>query len=244
MTLRELFDDHLQLLGQDNPDLSPQTARDRALADIRAALQLMQTAGEDFYSRETIEVTLEENTGAYTLAKDIQTVLQPLRLTNGAPLRKLQSRSMLAQFGQLFLGRLDNAQEAGTPLAYFVESLRDDDEDNVRVVLHVTPIPNGSQGTLYVDVIKEPPTYTADDLCNDTVPPVPHKYHESILRPLVRWNATTSRLFRQNNLVARLEADYNRALNLLGLADPRKSDRRPATQAASSTQTQPEEAAA
>ena len=227
LTVRQIFDDLLGTLGVDNPDTSSATLRTSALGYITAGLQLMQTAGEDFCCREPLSVSMTSGTSPYTLDKTVQKVLFPARLSTGATLKVLTSRTQLDDFGPLFLGQVSRTVPNGTPIACFVESLRetasDKLSDSVAILLHVVPKPSGSM-TLTVDAIKEPPTYTASDLCGTSpVPPVPHKYHESILLPICRMNATTSPHFaRHKDKLPQIQTDYLRALTLLGLADPRK----------------------
>lgn len=327
MTVRQIFDDLLGTLGVDNPDTSSATLRASALGYITAGLQLMQTAGEDYYCREELPVSLASGTGYYDLPSTVQTVLKPARLSGGKNLLGLTSRTQLDQFGPLFLGSTD-AVEDGTPIAFFVEALKADalapaaatgnvvvsgsgttgangtytlagatggkplyvkgtdplytiqwesalwnlfynaigatvratlytsssavatpdlaaswaayagaspaptiaseistetgQTDSAKIRLHVIPKPAAGD-TLTLNVIKEPPAYTAADLCNGAIPPVPHKYHESILLPICRFNATTSTHFRRNkDKLPQIQADYLRALTILGLADPRK----------------------
>jgi len=327
MTVRELFNDGMALLGIQNPDVSPQSARDHVLQDITAALQLMQLAGEDFYCRAEETVSLAIGTGYYDLPSSVQTVLEPARLSGGKSLIGLGSRTQLDDFGPLFLGSND-AVANGSPLAFFVEALKADaltaavatgnmvvtgagttavngiyipngtylsrprwkltgavtgtnlnaiywmgsywqisnssnylyqsasdvaspelasgwaaafpgvtpvpainaeetapavQTDSVKLRLHVIPKPSATD-TLTLNVVNEPPVYAAADLCGTSpVPPVPHKYHESILLPLVRKNVTLCDLFvRHSAKLPLIEADYQRALTLLGLADPRK----------------------
>jgi len=325
MTVRQIFDDLLGTLGVDNPDTSSNSLRVAVLGYISAGLQLMQLAGEDFYCREDIDLSLASGTGSYDLDSDVQTVLAPLRLSGGQPLRALTSRSQLQDFGPLFLGQTSRTVAGGTPIAYFVESSKSDaltvakatgnivvagagstvvngtytlvgiidgkpfyfkntasniylrwgttrwellggigiganyysastsatpdlaaswtagvaaapvptvtaemstptgEDDPAKITLHLLPVPSAT-GTLKVPVIKEPPTYTADDLCGTSpTPPVPHQYHESILLPLCRMNVTTHPSFaRHKDKLTQIEADYLRALTLLGLSDPRK----------------------
>lgn len=222
LTVRQIFDNMMLLLGCENPDTSPQTVRDEVLAGIQAELQKMQMAGEDFYCRETATQALTAGTSVYVLAADIQKVLNPVKIS-GAPLHALDSREQLDDFGPLFLGQTSRTVTSGTPIAYLVESLREiSGNDNVRIRLHVVPTPNASP-TLSFDCIKEAPLYDAADLCNDAVPPVPHQYHESILLPLCRKHVTTLPYFRRNAaLLPQIEDAYQTALVLLGLADPRE----------------------
>lgn len=240
MTLRAIFDNLIALLGVETSDNSPQAMRDQAFGAIAAAMQQMQGAGEDYYGREEATVTLVAGTGAYTLEKSVQTVLDDPRI-GSRTLKKLETRSLFDNYGPLFLGKLSRAVPAGAPLAYLVESLRDTaggEDDNVKIRLSLVPVP-AAPGSMLVPVTKEPPTYTTANLCDDTEPPVPHKYHESILLPLARWNVVSSSYFSKPELVAVLRDDRKRALVLLGMVDPREQPRKQEASAAS----QPEPAA-
>ena len=190
LTVRQIFDDLAGLVGIEDADLVPESLRERILGDIRAALQVMQQAGEDYYCREELNVSLFNSTASYELPKTIQTILEPARLSTGQPLRQLTSRPQLIDFGPLFLGQISRAVSLATPLAFFAESLGDPaSPDSVRILLHIVPTPN-SAFTLILNVINEPPTYDLDDLCGvSPSPPVPHKYHESILLPIARYNS-------------------------------------------------------
>jgi hypothetical protein len=222
LTIRDLYNDGMALLGIYNPDYAPQTARDHVLNDITAALQIMQLAGEDFYAREELELGLLPGIDAYDLPERVQQILEPARLAGGRSLMGLRTRSELDNFGSVFLGSYDQIPN-GSPLAYFVETLRDDaGADATQIKLHVTPAPAESD-QIMLNVINDPPLYTAADLCgNSPTPPVPHKYHESILQPIVRMNVTTCDLYARNRAgFPMIEQGYLKALTLLGLADPR-----------------------
>lgn len=236
LTVRQIFDQMMAVVGVDNADYAPPALRDRVLAGIQEELQVMQMAGEDFYCREHESIAIEENTASYPLAKGIQKVLEPVRFTKTlppmpephyppppGPLHRLDSREQYDDFGPVFLWLAGRAVPRGIPQAFFVESLaRKDDSDSVKVTLLLTPTPDAA-GTLTFDCIKTPPQYTAADLCAAVHPPVPHAYHESILLPLCRKNVTTCTHFKRHAaLLPEIQASYERALGLLGLADPRK----------------------
>jgi len=326
LTVRQIFDDLLGTLGVDNPDTSSASLRTSVLGYIQAGLQLMQLAGEDFYCSEEEAVALLAGTGAYELDSDVQTVLAPVLLANGQPLRQITSRAQWQDFGPLFYGQASRTVPNGTPIAYFVEATKAEalttaaptgnivvsgagsssangtyfpiadlngksrwvnsttptcilfydpswltgswritaggnpnyesvstesspagltfvtnggtapapavtaelstptgEDDPAKITIHVLPVPSAT-GTLTVPVIKEPPTYTADDLCGTSpTPPVPHKYHETILLPLCRMNVTTNPSFaRHKDKLPQIEADFIRALTVLGIADPRR----------------------
>jgi len=233
LTVPQIYAAVLEVFGAE-PDKATAAVKARALTDINAALQLMAEAGEDFYGREEITVTLATGNGIYVLPKTVQSVLDPVyRAADGVPLRKLASRGQAQVYQQLFAGGTYGGISSGRPLAYFVESLRDTDnvtgaEDNVKVRLHVLPPPGASHtGNLVLNVISEAGTLTEDDLEDDTKKvPVPHKYAESILLPLVRWNATTSHFFVAKDMLDRYREDYRQAITLLGMADPARTEGR------------------
>ncbi len=223
MTLREIFDQTLGVLGFEDPDKSTTLARKDALVAIRAALQTMQLAGEEYYAKEELDVSLVIGTSFYELAKEVQSVLEHPRV-GSRTLKKLTSRSRFDDFGPLFLGQTSRTLIDGTPLAYFVDSQRDTgDEDSVKITIRLAPAPDAS-ATMVVPVIKEPPVYTATELCNGTIPPVPHEYHETLLLPLCKWNVTSSFYFDKYDQLPILRAGRRDAMTALGLARPTKEE--------------------
>jgi hypothetical protein len=229
MNLGAILKDALQVFGLKDVASAPQAALDRALIDINATLQQLEDAGEDFFTREELQVTLSTDTETYTLPKNIQTVLEPAKLDDGTLLRELTSRGQLNQFGQVFLGQTSNVVTSAKPSAYFVESLRDAADttgDNVAIVVHVLPKPSIAVATankLVLNVIKEPAQFVAADLTTGTaILELPHKYVESIFLPMMRHNLTRSYLFWDKDKLEGIEADYREALRLLDKGDPRR----------------------
>jgi hypothetical protein len=223
LTIRQLFDDYLGVLGIDNPDKSPTSARNAALYDIRAALQLMQSAGPDYYLREQLSVSFATGTSSAAL-DGVTRVLDGARLASGVLLKRVDTRAAWQDFAHLFLGQTSRYIEPGAPVAFFVESLGDDSQGNrTSLLLHIKPTPATATSVL-LDIIPDAPTYTTADLCSSPspTPPVTNAYHESILRPLVRMGATSNHLFaRHADRLPQIQADYERAISLLGVADPR-----------------------
>jgi hypothetical protein len=238
VNLPALIADLLNLLsitsvsGADAPTLG------RAVDAVNASLQTMQAGGEDYFGRET--ATLAASPDSATFAATVQTVIGPVRLASGGPpLRKLGSRTEHALFPDLYGGPAHRA--------YWVEAKAVAGSDPTSAIIHFTP-PKGTGTTNYsVDIIADAPRYT---VANVTAPipleiPVPHKYVESILRPLARYRMTADRYFSRPDLLDSLAGDHDRAMILLGLADPRRPkpfesrDRTPPARGA-----QPQEAAA
>lgn len=242
MTLGNILKDALQVFGFPDAASAPQKAIDRALNDINATIQQLADAGEDFFGREELEVDLVTEIGSYTLPKNVQTVLKPVKLDDGTILRELTSRGQFLQFGQIFADQLSNAVAPGKPSAYFVESQRDTDDvsgDNVETIIHVLPSPTAgwaAEVSLLLDVIREPSPVTAVALSAGTaVLEIPHKYVESIFLPLLRHNLSGSYLFQDKDKKPQIDLDYNMALVRLGKSDPRntpKENPEPAAEAA------------
>lgn len=234
MTVPEIYAAALELFGATRATATAE-AKARCLLDINAAIQQMAGAGEDFYGRSEETITLLTGILAYELPKAVQSVLDPVYLAvDGTILRKLSSRGQLQQFAQLFQDSLSGALIDGKPVAYFVAPLRDSDgetgaEDSVKVELRVLPAPGSTYNDtdLVLYVINEPEPLILANLTDASKHvPVPHKYIESIFLPLVRWNASTSYFFVQKKMLERISQDYERALGLLGLVDPRQAHER------------------
>jgi hypothetical protein len=229
VNIGDILKDAVGVFGFKDAASAPQQALDRALNDINGAIQQITNAGEDFFGREEMTVTLIADTESYVLAKNVQTVLKPARLSDGTVLRELTARGQLLQFGQVFQGQLGGTVAAGKPIAYFVESLRDTADttgDNVAITVRVLPKPATSWAaavTLLLNVIRQPALFTAGQLSTGTaLLEIPHKYVESIFLPLMRYNLSGSYLFQDKNKKAQIDADYERALALLGKSDPRR----------------------
>ena len=251
MTLLQVFASAANMCGFANANLTPESFRNEALQMIHAALQLMQSAGEEYFARESISIPTVTGQSAYPLDARVQTVLDPVRTANGRSLRKLASRAEYLSFYPTYLGTFTAV--SGTPLAYWIETTRamtagatpTPAQDSAGITLHVVPAPSEAYPTLLADVLADAPRYTTANLCDGTVPPVPHKYHESILLPLVRYNMAGTRYYRQPQGSAMLQSiqdDYSRALKLLGMANPDRDSASPAPQQLAAPRRQQQEA--
>lgn len=232
MNIGKIASDIAQVWGFPAFSNVPPFGQERIRIDINMAIQQMQDCGEDFYGREEIEVTLVAGTSEYELANSVQSVLDPVKLLDETPLRKLTTRGQMLYYGQLFKNRLNNDVPDGPPEAYFVETLREtsDSEDNVRTIMHFLPAPTSGDlaNKPVVPVIKVANLFSAAQLTAGTATlPVAHRYIESILLPLARYNATTCFLFYKGESMPKYETDYLRALQLLGAADPRRQQPKP-----------------
>ena len=231
MTIRQIADDIAQVWGFPDFSAVPDFGKDRIRTEINSAIQQMQDAGEDFYGREDLTITLMAGTSEYELPISVQSVLEPVTLEDNTMLRKLTSFGQFLQYGSFFRESLSSSVDDGKPEAYFVDAVKSSDaNDSVKTILHLLPAPSpaNASNSAIVAVIKEAGLFTTAQLTAGTSSlPIPHKYVESIFLPLARYNATTCFLFYKKDSEGKYLADYERALKLLGRADPRQYPKPP-----------------
>lgn len=163
LTVRNVFDDVLQLLGFQDGNTAPLYVRERIVTDINAALQFMQAAGDEYFTRaQTSQVTVN-GTPSYALAQaDTQHVLG-VRLADGTALRELATRGEYDLFAQICQGA---TAANGKPLAYYLQRFftnAGDAGDNSGVTLFLAPTPDGVY-TVYLQGPGRAPNFTYADL--------------------------------------------------------------------------------
>jgi hypothetical protein len=106
------------------------------------------------------------------------------------------------------------------PVAYHIERVNQSGNDPSLARFHVAPIP-ASETTVVLDVVFESPRYTWDDYVNRTMIPIPHRYAESLLLPVLRFYASNFWLFSGSPETKQmLAAEYAEVARQIGLADP------------------------
>lgn len=218
LTIAQTYADLLSKLGIESTVGVSSLVQQDCVVAINGAMQILQTAGEEYFTRETITLTLAAGTAAYVIPATVQAVVGPARLNNDVPLKALTSRGEYDQFDRIFLGDTDYGAAAGTPIAYWPESIRSGSAgDIVRTTIYLAPAPSAA-GTLVVEVINDAPSYTTSNLADTTVLPVAQAYTESIFLPIARWLVTRSSQFSRPDLMSQLQSDYQRAMATLGMA--------------------------
>ncbi len=218
LTVRNAFDDLLLLVGIEIANNAPMYIRERVLNDINAALQVLQTSGEDYFMRETVTITLPQGQSEFDLNGDVQTVIGPVQTADGYSLRELNTIGELDQFPQLYLG-YSGLGQTGKPQAYFVYPVRDNSGggDAMKIKLYFAPKADAAY-SINLDVVKVPQVFTYADLTDTTkLIPVVHKYAQSVFLPIARYSVMTCPWFRRPELKESITADYHRALNILGI---------------------------
>jgi hypothetical protein len=194
------------------------------LIALNAALQTLQTAGQDYFTREVLSGTFYAGTTTVTLAASVQSVLGPVRITTGPNagqnLSALQSRGEYDQFARIFGDSTSFSLPLGEPTSYWIENLRNGSATGEINKISVRPVPVPSSNRSFeIEVVNDAPNYVVADLSSSTtVLPVAQNYAESILLPIARLNITRSSQFSRPELLEQITADATVALAKLGLA--------------------------
>lgn len=220
LILSQARDDLLSKLGIESFAVAPALAVQDVTIAINGALQTLQTAGQDYFTRQKIAITISAGTALYPISQSIQAVLGPIRLNDSVPLRALLSRGELDQFDRIFEGDTTYGAAQGTPIAYWVENLNSGSGsgDISKMNVYLAPTPQAG-GSITLEVVDVAPAYTVTDISAGTaILPVAQGYIESILLPIARMLVTRSSTFSRPNLLPQLTADYQTAMQRLGLA--------------------------
>lgn len=218
MTIKQVAIDLLSKLGIETTDPTSASAgaQQDVVVAINGAQQMLQTAGQDFFTRETITMVIAAGTSVFNVPRSVQAVLGPLRL-DGAPLRALESRGELDQFARIFSGETEYGAGTGTPIAYWPENIRSGTAGDINLVrLWLAPVPDAS-GSLEVEVVNDAPSIAASNLGDTTEIPVAQNYAESVFLPIARHLIMLSSLFSRPDLRTQIADDYQVAIATLGL---------------------------
>lgn len=202
---------------------APNYAIDRAISDLNSAMQLIWNNAEDrdYWTNETLTITLSDGESSFGLPDDIQNVKGPCRIEETRqPLTHTGTLSDLESFADLYL----DGEISDVPLAYHIERAAQSGDDPAGLTFHVNQAIDGDDVAFLLDVVKEAPRYTVADLSACPVVPIPHQYVESLLLPVARQRASTFYLFRNEEARESIEREYLQARIALGLADPLPGD--------------------
>lgn len=193
-------------------------AIDRAVSDLNHALQLVwnNAEGRTYWTNETITVTVDADASSEDLPDNIQNVTGTCRRAdNKQPLTLIGTIGELETFNHTFL----DGEQADTPIAYHIERLKQSGNEPARCIFHVNQAVDANTDFL-LEVVREAPRYSKSDLDSCPLLPIPHQYVESLLLPVVRYQASNFFLFRQPEQKDDIKSEYAKAMEQLGLADP------------------------
>jgi hypothetical protein len=219
-TLCELVGESLSLWGFLCAKTAPRYAVDRAITDINSALQLVWNNADerDYWTNETVTLTFDDGESEAGLPDEVQNVVGTCRRADtNRPLTPVGTVGELESFADLYL----DGETLTEPVAYHIERTKQSGVDPARCVLHITPAAVG-EVEIKVEVVKEAPRYTMDDLGDCPLVPIPHQYAETLLIPIIRYNASSYYLFKALDPAQKetIDREYQQAMISLGLADP------------------------
>lgn len=220
LSIVQVRNDLLSKLGITDPSLADALTLQDVVVAMNGAMQVLQTAGQDYFTREIVTLTLSAGTSIYNVPTSMQSVIGPVRWNNVKPLRALTSEGELDQFARIFLGETDYGVGAnGDPIAYFVKYLKTGSiADICGITVRLAPAPASPAGTLTVEAVNDAVAYVVADLSSTAILPVAQNYTESIFLPIARMLVTRSSQFSRPDLLAQLTEDAQRAYEKLGVS--------------------------
>lgn len=218
LQISQVRDDLLSKLGIENSSLATALMLQDCVVAINGAMQMLQTAGQDFFTRTTLSFGLSAGTSFYTLPSTVQSVIGPVRWNNIKPLIALESRGELDQYDRIFNGNPSYGVPVGDPEAYWVENVRNSSSsgDINQINIWLAPNPAVSPGTLTVEVVNDAVAYAVSDLSSSVVLPVAQSYTESVFLPIARMLITRSSQFSRPDILEGITSDYQLAMQKLG----------------------------
>ena len=213
----QVRNDLLSKLGIEDATTAPALALQDVVIAMNGAMQMLQTAGQDFFTRQSLTIGLTVGTSFYTLPSSVQSVIGPIRWNNLKPLVALTSRGQLDQYQRIYNDGTAYGVGTGDPEAYWVENVRNSlsSGDINQVNIWLAPNPASSPGSITVEVVNDAVNYSVGDLASTVVVPVAQNYTESIFLPIARMLITRSYLFSRPDILAGLTADYQQAIATL-----------------------------
>jgi hypothetical protein len=216
-TLNRLATQVYVLWGMEVPNASVITyRRDQVLEVINSALQIMYSAARavDYFARDTTTITFPAAATHLLIDSQMQTLLGPVRYADSKkPLSPVASINDYHHYVDLY------APTAAAPRIYFLDRSYANARDSAAVTLRIAPAPTEATD-FELEFARQAPRYNTADLVADTAVPVPHAYVESLLLPIVKHIAASDTLFRREEMRPAIQADYNRARQMLGIVDP------------------------
>ncbi len=216
----QVRNDLLSKLGIEDATLAPVLALQDVVIAMNWAMQQLQTAGQDYFTRERITLTLAAGTSTYNVPTSLQSVIGPVRWNDIKPLRALESQGELDQFDRIFMGGEDyGVGPDGDPVAYWPRYLKTGNiADICGITINLAPAPAAPAGTLVVEVVNDAVSYVVADLASTQALPVAQNYTESIFLPLARLMITRSSQFSRPDILPQIQEDAGRAFERLGVS--------------------------
>lgn len=219
MSVCAIVKEILMMWGINSLCSAPDFALARAINDLNSGLQTVWNQAQDrnYWTTETLTISFADGASSADLTDDIQNVIGPCRLaSNDRPLTAVGTIGEIERFQDLFM----NGETSTLPLAFHIDRMKQSGNDPAKCRLLISPAASGATD-VRLDVVKEAPRYSTSDLTSCPIIPIPHRYAESLLLPITRYNAASFYLFtNKDNLKESIDREYLQAKVALGLADP------------------------
>ncbi len=218
LTIVQARNDLLSKLGiEDAAEASALTLQDVVIA-LNGAGQMLQTAGQDYFTREVIDVGIYAGTSIYQIPRNVQAILGGALLDNEKPMDGLESKGQYDQYDRIFRGGADYGPGEGEPEAYWPEYTKDGDAGDIcNVQLYIAPTPI-APATITIEVVNDWEELVVANLDDTTELPVAQNYTESIFLPIARMLVTRSSQFSRPDLLPQLTTDAQTAMARLGVS--------------------------
>lgn len=170
LTRTQLRDALLLALGREVPGSATTVEQGEVVRAINSGLQRLWLAASHRFLRQSISVTLVAGQATYALTATAQEVYGPVRLADGATLRRFDNRGALDDYALEILGSASRTVANGAPWGYLVEHTRNTGagDDPHAVTLRVSPAPDAAAVTalspVTVDGVVECLSYDYEDL--------------------------------------------------------------------------------
>lgn len=218
MQIVQAASDLYSKLGIEDPSTADALTKQDVVVAINGAMQMLQTAGQDYFTREIITVGIYAGTSIYPVTKSVQAVLGPIRLDDSKPLIALESQGQYDQFDRIFHGGDGYGPGDGEPEAYWVKYLRQGSAGDIcQIDIYLAPKPIAPD-SITIEVVNDAVIYAVTDLSSTNELPVAQNYTESIFLPIARMLVTRSRIFARPDLAAKFDADGQLAMQRLGVS--------------------------
>ena len=214
-TLKNIVDDLLASFGITGTVAAGDALLGRIVNDVNAAIQMAHLSPHHEFGvtgRQEVAPTVVNSRTSFVVPETVQSIQGAVMWKPTADPTNLHGMSPVDSLDELeYCEALYGIGGTLVPLIYFHQQGVSADG------------PTGiTDEEVVFNAVFEPTSFTVDDVCAPTPPdvPMPHRYVESLLIPIVRFRfATTNRVTR--NLEAtmpHLKAEYDIALQQLGLA--------------------------
>ena len=218
LTIIQARNDLLSKLGiEDAATASALVLQDVCVA-LNGAGQMLQTAGQKYFTKERVTVSVYAGTSIYPIVRSVQTVIGPALLDDEKPLRGLESQGQYDQFNRIFMSGTTYGPGSGDPKAYWVDYAKDGTTGDIcDINLWLAPTPTEAH-TVTIVAVNDWTEYVVADLDNTTELPVAQNYTESIFLPIARMLVTRSSQFSRPDLLKQLTDDAQVAMARLGVS--------------------------